>query len=268
MEANPGFLIKRILEMPRNFKRAPEILAAKKEFEDWARVVSTYLGYPMIQFPYLLQTKHYGKLQLTEFSDLITAWIIYLRQEYPIRGDEKVILDVGANIGAFSVFAGYRCPSASIYALEPFPTTFRQLYHNIEINNLQQRVRIHSLALAGHSGERIMSDVDSEPSHKRHFAEDNGNGTTVKTLSLADFLTQEQIDVVDFLKMDIEGAEHEVILSTPAEVLQKFGIISMEFHRNRSHRPLFCHIIDSGFKLVEEIKGEHPDGGNATFERR
>ena len=61
---------------------------------------------------------------LNQQEDLITVHEIFARNDYPVVGNEKIILDIGGNIGVSAKFFHLRCPLAKILSFEPDPETF------------------------------------------------------------------------------------------------------------------------------------------------
>src|SRR5207245_3538172 len=76
--------------------------------------------------------------------------------------DDRLILDAGANIGMFAVWAAQIAPGARIFSLEPWPSTFKRLNRHIEMNGLADRVVAVNVALAGDSGRRRLIGSEGE----------------------------------------------------------------------------------------------------------
>jgi hypothetical protein len=85
-------------------------------------------------------------------------------------------------------------------------------------------------------------------------------------VTLSTLLHRQGWDCADLLKIDIEGAEHEVLLSTPDDVLRRFSSIALEYHPNRRKAPLFGRLRDVGFRISKDV-GTPPgsDGGVALL---
>ncbi|MEE1946845.1 FkbM family methyltransferase [Pedobacter sp. KR3-3] len=129
------------------------------------------------------------------------------------QGD--VILDIGANIGLFSIL-GSKLVGASgkVYAFEPNVATYDALKENIRLNDCTN-VYPQFLALSDKKGFVVLtqpeevskdfqySDAFSFMDLKQTASEENG----VATLPLDDFLVENSISKVDVIKIDIEGAE-------------------------------------------------------------
>jgi FkbM family methyltransferase len=251
----------------RNVGRVPEVFRCLRVSPDWASHILTYVGLARPTFPRDFRTRSGDTLSLESFTDLVTAWIIYCRREYTVLSSDRVIVDAGANIGAFSLYAARRAPLAKIVALEPFPETRRLLTKTVAANKLADRVEIRDWALAGDDSRRMMDlGTGDEPSQSRGmFPAGAQDGVAVNAVSLATFLRRENLTKVDLLKMDIEGSEHEVFAGADNETLRHFARISLEYHPNKPWARLFARLEAAGFRLRRDLPAG-PDSGVAELE--
>lgn len=141
-----------------------------------------------------------------------------------------VIIDIGANIGSFSLFAAYH--GATVYAIEPEPHNLEALKYNIEINNMQDKVYPCSYAISDYKGVAVISDEGGGATIK----DDGIFGAEVEVMPLNNFFDLYNIQEVDVLKIDVEGAEPEIILGASKENLQKCKYITMEFDIRSGNR--------------------------------
>jgi FkbM family methyltransferase len=121
----------------------------------------------------------------------------------------KVIMDVGANIGVFAIVAKSISPNAEVHGFEPVPATYKMFKKNIEVNSFD--ITSHELALSNTSGSaEIFMDGENNliPSMNK-----KGTGTTIKVqMRTLDSLIQEKgIGKIDLLKIDVETFEPEVL---------------------------------------------------------
>jgi FkbM family methyltransferase len=120
----------------------------------------------------------------------------------------RTIVDLGAHVGSFSVWAAGRAPAATILALEPEPRNFEDLVRNIERNGLAGRVTpIHAAAGAGDGiatiGVPLLRDTVS--------ADAAAHAPTVEVPRVdIERLLADAPAPVDLLKVDCEGAEWSI----------------------------------------------------------
>jgi FkbM family methyltransferase len=220
---------------------------------DWGALIGGYLGFWRLAYPREFRTRRGDVLTLEDFHDLVTAWIIFFRREYEVDSSCKLIVDAGANIGTFSLFAAREAAEARIIALEPFPLTRARLERHVAQNDLSERVVCRPWALGRTDAARRMDDTSGISQSRGLCGEDTtGGGVPVEAVTLATLWQREGLEEVDLLKMDIEGGEHEVIPATPPEVLRRAATLAMEYHPNGSKDELFSRLKGAGFALVHD----------------
>jgi FkbM family methyltransferase len=240
----------------RHVGRAPEVFHCARTFQRWRLLTSAYIGLRSLPLPIDVEARDGLQFHLTEFYDLETLWQIYCRQVYGVRRDDRVIVDAGANIGLFTCFAAARAPRATIHAVEPFPDTYRRLLEAVRTNGLEARVVPHAVALSAESGVRTMvaSGTPSQMVHLDLSGEVTG-GVAVHASTLSEFLESLQAESIDLLKMDVEGSEYEVLLSTPPAAFARIRRINLEYHKPPSGglhpQMLVQHLLGAGFQLTD-----------------
>jgi FkbM family methyltransferase len=137
---------------------------------------------------------------------------VFLEDHSPrrlLRG-AKMIIDIGANIGLFSYYARLHAPHSRIIAFEADPTTFSILAKNVSSMSVQC---FHN-AVASSDGdiEFYCSQVSGWSSAHPVMGAANGQMVKVPTLRLSQFIRQSGIHHIDFLKVDVEGGEYEILL--------------------------------------------------------
>jgi len=259
--------VSRPLRALRHAARAPELLRCVRGSADWGVLSAGYLGIRPLRYPHEFRTRNGDMLTLESFHDLVTAWIIFFRREYDVEPSCQTIIDVGANIGAFSLFAARVAVAARIIALEPFPATRERLEAHVAQNGLGDRIACRPWALGGADVPRRMDDSNG-PSQSRGLLGNDlpAGGVLVDAITLATLWARERIERADLLKMDIEGGEHEVIRATTPDVLRRARAIALEYHPNGSKATLFARIQNAGFALVRDVPNGR-DSGVAHFRR-
>ena len=164
---------------------------------------------------------------------------IYFEKVYDFLNHKKdlVIVDVGANIGIVTQYM--RVYAKKIYSVEPSPEHFTALAKNKEFNNWDN-VELFNYALADKDGEMefVMNENNRTSSglvldRTRERLERNGwnKRIIVKTKTFASFMKENNINQIDFCKLDVEGADDLILRSEGfASIVSKIKTIEVEFH--------------------------------------
>jgi FkbM family methyltransferase len=258
-----GFHGARLARGLKQWRRAPEVLACAKQVREWPNVTLAYLGLRQASYPFTVHFRNGDQVLVETYHDLVTVWVIFFRREYRVDAGSKVIVDAGANIGTFVLYAARKAPGSIIHALEPFPSTRDRLLQTLQSNGLGDRVRVYPIGLSGEDSIRFMPDEG--PSQSRGTTR-NAEGVAVPTRSLAHFFVEAELDTVDLLKMDIEGGEHEVLAATALDTLKVVRRLALEYHPGGSSRTLFAKLAAAGFRCSHDERVSE-DSGVADFVR-
>ena len=155
---------------------------------------------------------------------------IFVNHVYDFEAErsDPLILDCGSNIGISVLYYKHRYPKARIIGFEPDPTILDYLQENIARNHLTD-VQVVNAALASNPGTITLNSDSGAASHLTAYKpEDASEWTTfeVPCVRLSDYLTEP----VDFMKMNIEGAEYEVLSECEPRIGQ-IREMSIEYHR-------------------------------------
>lgn len=145
-----------------------------------------------------------------------------------------VVLDIGANIGWFSLLAA-KCigDSGVVHAFEPRTSTASMFSRTINDNKLGDKIKLWELALSDNPGESFLIWDDDEQNPGHSFLSDNklapafDEGCKVHCARLDDILPNV---APDFIKLDVEGAEPKVIKGAVAALSRKFPPILSELY--------------------------------------
>lgn len=179
---------------------------------------------------------------------------IFINQCYWFTTAQKapVIIDCGSHFGQSVIYFKMMYPEAKIICFEPDDHTFSILKDNIESNGIQD-VELHKIAVSDYDGEINFYNIeDNQSSIVMSTVKErvpNGTKNTVETKRLSTFIN----GTIDFLKMDIEGAEltvlKELIKSSKLQYVKQMVI---EYHHHiKEHDDNFSHTLelleDAGF---------------------
>ena len=159
---------------------------------------------------------------------------IYKRKDY-FRGDCKInpfdiVIDIGACAGVFTSLA-LDMGASRVISFEPSLNNFllakknnpmAEIYNMAVSDKTGETELFHTNAIGGPS--IVQEIVDERPDHYI------SNNTIVKTITLDDIIENLFLDKIDFIKIDAEGAEHNILKGISDENLKKIVNISIEYH--------------------------------------
>lgn len=158
---------------------------------------------------------------------------------------QPVIIDCGANIGLSTIYFKQRYPESEITAFEPDPQIFDALTENIQEFGLSKVALVQKAIFDAETTTKFQKEGGY--SGRLALAGDDENLIDVKTARLRDYLLRK----VDFLKVDIEGAECRV-LKDCAGVLSNVENLFVEYHSHvggaQELHELLEVIHDAGFR--------------------
>jgi FkbM family methyltransferase len=171
------------------------------------------VDFPMLQYPFLIRSKT---------TDLATVVNNFIRREYgqlPRDCSPRLIVDAGVYIGDTSAYFLTEYPEAHVIALEPAPESFRLAARNL--SPYGKRVTLRQAALGPTRGNARISGIGTG-------ARISELGEDIAITTVVDLLEETEDGRIDLLKMDIEGAEREVLCTTGIQWLDRIDMIVVE----------------------------------------
>jgi FkbM family methyltransferase len=167
-----------------------------------------------------------------------------LSRELPIDG---IFVDVGANIGAYSLYASFAVSGAKIIAIEAQPDTFNRLTYNISQNEISN-IKALNCAIANRNGEILLFINDRNSGESSIKVCDGGSLRSIKVpaVTLQKIITDEGLSRIDAIKLDIEGAE-DIVLQCFFDEAPKYLWPQLILIENSAHR--------WGFDLLALLEG-------------
>lgn len=176
-----------------------------------------------------------------------------LAGEYDVPYEPKVILDLGANVGAFARWAKVRWPQAKVHCYEPQPANFALLKKSVSLYDLTN-AELHETAVTDTNSHRPLFENGfncGEWSLVKNFT--TKGSVEVNTMDAAD------LPEADFLKIDVEGAEIVILgrLYTTKRLEGVNGVV-LEYHADSVIEPIERLMIHCGFQhLGTKSYSEH-----------
>jgi len=149
-------------------------------------------------------------------------------------------LDVGANLGWFSLYVASQAPQATIHSFEPDPQIVDLLRANVALNHFGDRITPHHMAVSDSDGELIVTDLGFHDNYGARFTHsdrellekwvnkdsDGAQWDTVKAVSIDSFLPEQDFDLI---KIDIEGFEPQAMAGMEKLLARCKPVVVSEF---------------------------------------
>lgn len=149
----------------------------------------------------------------------------YLANGFVVLRPDSVVVDIGANIGDFSIHAARMCPAGRVFAVEPVRSAGALINGHARLNGVSNVTWICA-ALSSSEGEAVAAGPDSL------YEKGAAAFERVRTMTLARLMEEHGVHQIDLVKLDCEGAEWD-ILPAAEDVMPRIRQICMEFHNER-----------------------------------
>lgn len=200
---------------------------------------------------------YYLGIEIDSPRDSLEAYVevfcenVYDHLAVPKSGD--VVIDIGAYVGMYSIKASRFVGSRGlVVAVEPLPSNIRYLEHNTA---LLTNVKIAKVALSNYNGVGKLYTSPSSAAHSMTYVRKDSVEVTVTTLDdLVDCLG---IGKVDYIKMDAEGSDMNILLGAKKVLLNHSPVLSMAcYHTDDSGKPyadrIAGYLANFGYKCTIE----------------
>lgn len=174
---------------------------------------------------------------------------------------DKIILDIGANEGFYTLAMKRNNPKLKIIAVEPIRSTYEILKRNIKSNKLKDVVLVNQ-AVTSKKGKIDFEIVPEIPAiaasdiglQKRSWLDKKRvKKIVVKSTTLTDLCKKSKISNIDILKIEVEGSEYEILKSSQS-LLKNVKKIVIGMHTSEIRKKCKNFLKKNGFKLVREEK--------------
>ena len=179
-----------------------------------------------------------GRPTTTSLADLFVIKEVFIHQTYKdiiplLSADEVRFVDIGANLGSFSIWLAQQRKAVASYCFEPEPDSFRLLRFNLSLNECGGVTPIQA-AVGGKAREIPIKLKNSSPGGTSIYADSSERaghnaGNRIEVLSFAGWLDGVETPF-DLLKLDCEGAEWEIVRACGRLIGERFRVVVAEVH--------------------------------------
>ncbi|MFZ2190540.1 MAG: FkbM family methyltransferase [Candidatus Magasanikiibacteriota bacterium] len=166
---------------------------------------------------------------------------MYRSTENIILDNKNCILDIGAHIGLFSIYASVLNPKVKIIALEPEPSNFALMKENLKLNHCKNVVVKQTALIASEESEVTLQLSKNSHNHivpllNCYIVDPANKEIEVSATNLEKMILKNKLDKIGLLKMDIEGAEFEIFENVEDGILNIVENIAVEYHETENNK--------------------------------
>lgn len=181
-------------------------------------------------------------------------------------------MDIGANNGLFTLYCKWQNPQATIHCYEPIPACAEHI-RQMAKDNGRDDIHVHEAAVADQSGEQqlYLNEQITVAASLYQAVAGAEYAINIKTTSFADLLSEDNIETIDFLKVDCEGGEYSIFSDISAETLDRCKYIAIEYHdidEQKTGKKLFNYLhrlVGEKRRVLFHPHPAHPHNGFITI---
>jgi FkbM family methyltransferase len=244
---------------------AASIITLLTRFERPFQILKIFLHWPG-SLPAEIQLKH-SRLRFS-VREAMDIWVIKetcLDADYlpvsDLRPDWTVV-DIGAGLGDFTLFAAVHCPDGQVFAYEPLKDSFDLLEHNLTLNQVTN-VHPFQQATASYNGLMVpIADETESVSTRLAKAEATGEEQVIyiPVITLTEILERLPNGHCHLMKIDCEGCEFDLLLNSPPELLTRIERLTIETHdgyTDNTAEKLALYLRQQGFTVRQKSNPVH-----------
>lgn len=228
------------------------------------KIIGTFLGWN--HEPFVIRLNSGLRFKVRTAMDI---WVIKetcLDRDYEHYGtplqDGWTIVDIGGGLGDFTLYAS-QVPNSTVHAYEPFPESLTLLQENLKQNNVDN-VQVFADAVGASQGELHLTTTTGVAVRHSTAQDSETADLTVKSVPLASVIDRINSHNIDFLKMDCEGGEYDILLHADDQSLNAITHICMEYHDDLTpytHDDLVTFLSEKGFTVQVHANPAHTEIG-------
>jgi FkbM family methyltransferase len=194
------------------------------------------------------------------------GWEGYATKAWKMLSEQsRIIFDVGANTGLYSLISSSTNSAASVYAFEPVDIIFNRLKKNIGLNDL--KVHLNKIALADEDGEgkiyaaqTVSHTFDQASLNQAKYKDSSTNYFIIQKRRLDSFIKENEIKAIDLMKIDVETFEPQVLEGMGFYLKAFAPTLLIEILNGEVARKVEALIDGIGYRyyLIDEKKGYIP----------
>lgn len=220
-----------------------------KKVKNWPTYLSQYVFKPKQKNVLCVLRNKIKIINRGSISDkciINDVWVNELYSNHFKIKQDFTIFDIGGHIGTFSMYAAKKASKGKVIAFEPFKESYDLFNNNMTINKINN-VKLIKKAVSSKEGKaEFFINEENKGSNSLHLK--TSKMITVDTTTL--LKETKNFEHIDLLKLDCEGAEFEILMKSPENVIKKFDRMVIEYHplnKNLNEQTLIKYLKGLGY---------------------
>jgi FkbM family methyltransferase len=230
------------------------------KIKNWPTFLINYFG--IKNFSSLYEFRNGLLIKTAQGIDTATILATLINNEYGAPIEKSTVIDIGANIGTYSIDCAKKLQKCKIYTFEPEENNYKILLENISLNNLDSKIISEKTAIYDKKGKDKLYISTYSPFHSMK-SKSLKKFQIVKKEPLGYIFKKYKIKKCDLLKLDCEGSEYEIIKHAKVANLGKIQEIRMEYHdinKVDNINNLIKYLSVIGFKTIFKKRNSDKSG--------
>jgi FkbM family methyltransferase len=253
--------------------RARNIVGFMLRYRNWLEVTRAYAkGLPVSAIhpwglPRLEASDVHGGQLLVLFNEIwkLDAYRCRNHRSAFFIGRTDAVIDIGANMGLFTLLAARLADRGRVIAFEPHPGNFACLARHVKAADCKN-VELVNTAIGERSGRAVLScetfvthRIEPQLELRRDQPTNGAKSVQITVGNLSEFIDERRIDRVDYLKIDAEGSELEILKGLAADHVRIVRRVVLEYHdsiRPGTRRGVLELLERWAFSVAEDVQEE------------
>ena len=207
------------------------------------------------------------KLNLKYYNDHYTYWFskddILLNNFTAMFQPNDIIVDVGVNIGFYTLNFAKKAYNGFVHGFEPNPKVLQYANNNISLNKFEN-IKLNNFGLGDNEATLIMAQLNENLGMNKIVPPDSFDTTfSIEVKVFDDYAESQKLDKIDFIKIDVEGFEMKVLLGCEKSLKKYFPslIIEIDYENLKANNDTFLEmkkwLEEMGYNIKNPINFEN-----------
>jgi len=228
--------------------------------QNWTEFLNTHFSKKSNKMIVKLRTgaKYVVRPYESDVTMLMETWGLkcYNPKGFEIKKND-VVFDIGTHIGSFSIYAAKQAFQGKVFSFEPLPENYEIFMENIKLNKVKNIIPLKAAVSSKNGKDKLFLFEGLHTGSSSLYTRNTKKYVQINTVTLEKIIKKNKIKRINFMKIDCEGAEYDILFNLPKNILKIIDKISMEYHdkiNEHNHKELVSFFKENGWKTIIKEK--------------